>query len=433
MHQQEGSALVWMPESLEQLQQMLERAQLEESETLEAKREIDSTRSVARILAAMANYGGTLLIGVEEDEDHRLTGIAPVDLSVVEGQVAHIVADCIYGALRYRKKELRLPDNPSQGVLVVSVPPSPRAPHMVTVSGENRYRARVGTTTPPMPAGQVDELLRRRQAAEIDRNELVARERGWVRPVELHEISDVPNVIGVFPVVTAGLTVVAKPALPEPDILRRASGGSASTDWLTDHYEQTILAHTDKGTSLVQRTVLHAASHWRVDLDGYLAASPDHGETSENVVELEARYDGTIVLRSQGATWRQGPSNEDDIFRGDWLNEPLVWHRTQILLGVAARIFEAAGYSGPALVGVDLDRLEGARSGAVRYQYPGDYGTVMDLHRLGRDHYRRTEEVPLDFIREDDGLSVTADLLRDLWHALTQRSFGTVDPWTFLD
>lgn len=419
---------MWVPDSLNQLREMLERGQLAESETLEAKREVENTTKLAQVIAAMANYGGTLLIGVEEDDDHRLTSISPVELSVVEGQVAHIVTDGIHGGLRYAKRELPLPDDPSRGVFVVSVPPSPRAPHMVTVAGENRFRARVGTTTPPMPAGLVDDLLRRRQAAELDRNQLIAREVEWVRPVELHEISDTPGVIGVFSVVTAALTVVVKPVLPEPDLLGRAAHRGPSTGWLTEHYDQSILAHTESVTSRVQQAVLDAANNWRLDLDGYLAATPVHGNNPENVVELEARYDGTIVLRSQGATWRDSSGNEDNIFRGKWLNEPLVWHRTQILLGVAGRIYEAVGYRGSVVVGVDLDGLEGARSGAVRHQVPGDYGSIMDLHRLGRDHYRRTDEVPLGLIREDSGLAIATQLLRDLWHALTQRGFGTVDP-----
>lgn len=424
---------MWVPDSLDQLQEMLERGQLEESATLEAKREVDSTKKLAQVIAAMANYGGTLLIGVDEDDDHRLTGITPVELSVVEGQVAHIVTDGIHGGLRYVKRELPIPGDPSRGVFVVSVSPSPRAPHMVTLGGENRFRARVGTTTPPMPAGQVDELLRRRQAAEFDRDELIAREAEWVRPVELHEVSDTPGVIGVFPVVTAELTVVAKPVLPESDLLSRASGSGPSTEWLTEHYDQTIFAHTEAVTSHVQQSVRDAAKNWRLDLDGYLASTPTHGENPENVVELEARYDGTIVLRSQGATWRDSSGNEDNVLRGKWLNDPLVWHRTQILLGAAGRIYETVGYGGPVAVGVDLSGLEGARSGSVRHQLPGDYGSIMDLHRLGRDHYRRTDEVPRDLIHEDSGLAVTTDLLRDLWHALTQRSLGTVNPRKLLD
>ena len=68
--------------------------------------------------------------------------------------------------------------DPSHGYIVVMVPPSERAPHMVVMKGENRYYGRGAARNIPLTLteGEVARLYERRRRWEVDRNLLLQSE-----------------------------------------------------------------------------------------------------------------------------------------------------------------------------------------------------------------------------------------------------------------
>jgi hypothetical protein len=64
-------------------------------------------------------------------------------------------------------------DDPESGYLVIIVPASPRAPHMVIVKNENRFYGRIAKGNIPLTEGEVARLYQRRKEWESDREQLL--------------------------------------------------------------------------------------------------------------------------------------------------------------------------------------------------------------------------------------------------------------------
>lgn len=107
-------------------------------------------KELAKDLSAFANsQGGAIILGVDEDRQTRdpvwpLTGV-PTMLNARQKTVEWIeqtlnqnVAQRVALTLR----QFELPDKPDRCVIVVDIPVSPRAPHMVTYQQDNRYYRR---------------------------------------------------------------------------------------------------------------------------------------------------------------------------------------------------------------------------------------------------------------------------------------------------
>jgi hypothetical protein len=109
-------------------------------------------------------------------------------------------------------------EDPSLGYLVISVPASPRAPHMVTVGKEYRYYGRSATGNVPLTEGEVARLYERRQRLEMDRGDILD-EAIESAPIAPHEDFGY-------------LHLVARPVVPDEDLFDRASGGQHATQYI---------------------------------------------------------------------------------------------------------------------------------------------------------------------------------------------------------
>lgn len=109
---------------------------VEETVRLEFKRQLPDTGKnddLARSLAAMANTeGGSIIYGVEEDDDGRAKALHPFEVGKSADRVTLVAGSAIdeplllsnvYAIADERKPEL--------GYLVVTVPKSDRAPHLI--------------------------------------------------------------------------------------------------------------------------------------------------------------------------------------------------------------------------------------------------------------------------------------------------------------
>lgn len=160
---------MWVPKDVDELKRVVTSGMLTESDTFDAKREVDSkTLSIAKDIAAFANYGGVILYGVAEDAHGSPQVLNPIPLEGLAEKLSNIAVTSISESPRIAAKEYWDPDHEGQGYLALVVPPSVRAPHMVTVGGDNRYYARQDQTNRAMPAGQVAELFERRRRYDID-------------------------------------------------------------------------------------------------------------------------------------------------------------------------------------------------------------------------------------------------------------------------
>jgi hypothetical protein len=147
--------------------------ELRESHTVEFKRDdyprTDSgRREVAKDLAALAVDGGTLIIGVEEDRaTGQATALTPVAIQGLAERIDQITAYRIDPPLPVEvRDDLRDPDDPTRGLVIVDVPASPLAPHMV----DGRYYIRDNRTVRVMSDAEVvrHHQLRARDYDQVD-------------------------------------------------------------------------------------------------------------------------------------------------------------------------------------------------------------------------------------------------------------------------
>lgn len=138
-----------------------------EKQTLEYKRDPygrgdEPVREMLRDISSMANaFGGDLLLGVEEDADGVAIALPGVENCETEAQ--RIVNSCLSN-IDERIPGLAtwpIPLSNSRHVIVVRIPRSLRAPHMVTFKGLNQFWIRHDRQKSPMSIHEVrDACLR---------------------------------------------------------------------------------------------------------------------------------------------------------------------------------------------------------------------------------------------------------------------------------
>jgi hypothetical protein len=165
---------MWIPKSADEIERATAAAELHETAAFDAKRELGKSKDIARDVAAMANDGGVLLYGVAEDEHKRPSIPAPFLIADAKERVDNIVRMGIADPPTIITTTHATTIDPSVGYLVVVVPPSPRAPHMVTIDKDHRFYGRTATGNTPLTQGEVDRLYERRQQWEVDREALLA-------------------------------------------------------------------------------------------------------------------------------------------------------------------------------------------------------------------------------------------------------------------
>lgn len=366
---------MWVPQSEREVLAAVEAGDLAESATFDAKASLPSpgrSKDLAVDVAAMTAEGGTLLYGIAEDDHGRPRVPSPIELAGAAERVSQIVQSSISEPPTIEVREIPSEEDPARGYLVVAVPPSPQAPHMVTVGSDNRYYGRNATGNARLTEGDVARLYERRRRWEVDRetilDEAVAR-----APIERDE--------GF-----AYLHLVARPGVPDEDMLDRAKGQRQIAEFLDGLFSAALSA------DVWPRTV------------GGKGYSPDLADSNP----LERRADGWATGQGLGADWQnfRNPGNVLDVEigldgsgrlfcgraaqrteRGDLLLiENLVAGLTTRFLHVLGGLYAAGGYLGPVDTGLAITGLRAAVSSRLSTNIIGRHY----LRPYDRDEYRRT-------------------------------------------
>lgn len=167
---------MWLPKTEAEIVNVINSGGLEESDTFDAKEGLSKNQEIAKDVAAMANNGGVIIYGLGEDEHGRVTRLTPIPLKGVAERVDAIVRSSIAEPPVIHIHPISTEADSAVGYLVVFVPPSERAPHMVVVKGEHRYYGRTAKGNYPLPEGEVARLYARRQQSEVNREKLIEAE-----------------------------------------------------------------------------------------------------------------------------------------------------------------------------------------------------------------------------------------------------------------
>lgn len=161
---------MWIPKDEQDVMTVTQNGSLEETLTFEAKSEIPPKNvDLAIEVSAMANTaGGVIVIGLKEDESGRPIIPSPIELKGQQERIESILRTLISEVPTFSISSFQSKSDTSKGYVVITVPPSERAPHMIIKKGERRYYGRGEKINIILGESEVARLYERRNLTTLD-------------------------------------------------------------------------------------------------------------------------------------------------------------------------------------------------------------------------------------------------------------------------
>lgn len=374
---------MWIPKSTAEVKEAAQRGDLEETHTFDAKKALPVAKKnhdLAVDVDAMTVDGGSLVYGLGEDKNKRLTVLAPFDLAGIPERIAQIVDTGISEPPFIRVQTLPLENDPSRGYVLVVVPQSPRAPHQVISDGDGRYYGRGAKGNRVLSEAEVAGLYARRERWEVSREELLRDELARA-PEQKPELGY--------------LVAFARPVVPDDAMVERVTkdenelrnlllqGAQSWGDVRVDRYGGGYSPDLRQAMYVRRR----GAAGWTITTDYEDDGDPQY------TAKLELDFDGTghffcgrIVDTMSNSTTRV-------------LFDTMLAGNLASFFAAMGALYENAGYVGHVDVGMALTNLEGSIP----------YG----IHHWGDNRYagpapQRTARVTAAELRDDPkGVAMT--------------------------
>lgn len=396
---------MWVPTIEDEIVQAITSGSLVESPTFDAKRELPTSgksKELAKDVAAMATDGGTLLYGIAEDATGRPTILSPFPLVGAAERVASIVRSGISEPPEIFVHIIPAAADPTVGYLVVSVPASPRAPHMVTIDKDFRYYGRGANGNIILTEGEIARLYERRKRWEIDQSALLD---DLVRQAP---VADHTNF--------SYLHLLIQPIGTGEDILERARKTESEHDFLNRLLAGTLQLSVFPPSSFdpdFQERVL-----WYRQPDGweaFLDDDPRHTAQRDpsNILDLRVNLNGSGYL----FCGRLAERHDTNLL----FFEQILAGLTSRCLWFFGQLYKQANYLGPVDLGLAATGLKEA------IPYSATRMSIFGAHfrQFERTEYRRVERVFATSL-ETSTHEVVKRLVMPLINAFTQ---GNYDPF----
>ncbi|MFJ6994494.1 helix-turn-helix domain-containing protein [Streptomyces sp. NPDC003090] len=404
----------WTPRTEADLLAAVKGGLLEESHHLDLKKAPNSkgdNKELARDLASFAVDGGTLIIGVQENKESRTFEPSPQPLNGLAEKVEQVARSIPDPPLTVITEEISSATAEGAGYLIVHIPASPVAPHMV----DNRYFGRGDKTKYQMGDAEVVSLHARRRAAEADILTLLRRE------MDEDPLRDVGSHSHFF--------VVAQPAAGRRDMCLPITGAQ---DWnsrlhtlinrVQESRELRVVFGTrgcspDLGEAYQGHRRARGVARSSATLRADRTYVPEGRWGDEDVIEVQLFEDGGLRLFNSRLSDGDAPQHlggeaEQVIF--DFAAVFL----TRQMLEMVRLVSEDVGYHGNWQVAVGANRLRGRR----RHTGPSLFASN---HKYSADTYEEATGATLAELREAPG-AVTRRLLGPLLRSLgSEQEFAT--------
>ena len=337
----------WSPTYEQDLQDALAMGLLEETHHLDIKREVPTTRAankeLARDLAQFAVDGGTLLIGVDEVAGAP-PALAPTALSGLSERVEQVARSAVDPPLYVASTAIPSAANPDVGYLLVHVPASASAPHMVDgvyYGRGDKVRSRLSDVeVRRLHQGQASAM----DAVQAELSRYVSRDPV---PKDLRR--------------QAHLFAVAVPATPKPEMLLGLTGADDAYTRLFGLLQRGGNLPYGLGDSFAPRLLSATSLHRRSDgmaLTYGLASGRELEERApgrfiEDALEVEFGEDGVLRLMTTRLSDDVGGDQGQQVFA---TMMPILVRQ---FVGVAAATSQEVGYGGVWNLGVGATGVAG--------------------------------------------------------------------------
>jgi hypothetical protein len=383
---------MWLPRDVDEIEAAVANGQLEETHTFDGKalptQSPTRNRDIAVDVCAMTVDGGSLLYGVGEDNQRRLTVRTPFPLAGQRERIDQLIQTSIVEVPVVTIREYALADGAAEGYLVVAVPQSPRAPHQVVVRGENRYYGRGATGNRILDEREVADLYGRRQRWEIDRDAHLN-----------HVVETRPYSPGASD--WAWMHAFARPVTFDQGYLR------AQLERDQMELRNALVA----ATNVVDDTVgyepdLRNIRGWDLDGPYGMVVEVAMHHNASRAIQMRVGHDGeTRFFANAGRRHQRTPPQTPIV-----IFEALIAGNLASYLSASGAFFALAGYVGSVDVGVAVTELAGA---VPNHQYQQGH----EERGYPADSYRATSRiVAAELVDRPKGVAL--DLLRRFHDAL---------------
>lgn len=384
---------MWKPKKEEEILEALASGLVEETAIFDGKREIPSKSiETAKDIAAMSCDGGVIIYGIDEDENKLLTIATPFPLAGQPERIDNIVKTCIQESPEVVIYTVPTKADPSVGYIVVVVPPSERAPHMVIVNGNNRFYGRGAKGNKPLSEGEVARLYERRQRLQVNLDKLLEDE------------------IGRAPLTSyvAALHIIAQPVFRSEFFLERAQKQDESTISLLNRCISFASQREVYETQVYAPDFFSMSPSWRHKADGYLTnpytGQPIVDEDYNSSLLLKIDFDGTGHLFCGRAGYIL---NQVSLF------DPYITiGNTTRFFAYMGKLYESAKYYGMVNIGIGVTGLLGLVP-KTDDRIVKSFAKVYD-----ENVYIKTGQVSALIF--SDGYSLAERMLAPLMNAMTQ-------------
>jgi len=340
----------WVPSSEADIQTAIEDGLLIERYSFDVKREVGSRpgdrKESARDMASFAINGGALLIGVEEVKAERTWELAPQSLDGLAERMEQIAHQAIDPPLFITTTEIPAAAGDGTGYLLVQIPPSGRAPHMV----DGLYFARHDKTRHRLTDADVVRLHSARrplkQLAESALDEEIARD---FIPADQRQSG---HFYGV------AVPVAARREVARKVLERQRSGLLELFESAEDAVPEQVRGWAP-GPGYADQFTPRAQGAALVSLAGTGPGRTIHPEMAQgSLVDLELREDGGLRVLMDRATrdWRRSSETTSVVTDG-----VIVAYAVR-LARWAGEVGQQVGYRGQWVLGIHADQLRGLAS-----------------------------------------------------------------------
>lgn len=345
-------------------------------------------KDLAKDICAMTVDGGVLLYGLGGEDPTRPDTLTPFDLAGTAERIDQVVQTGIGESPAIEIRDVESSADPARGFLVVVVPPSPRAPHMLILDGDNRYWGRGATGNRRLSEGEVARLYARRERWEVDRGALLE-----------DAVDAMPFSVGD----EAAICLFARPVASASDLVGPAAG-SAGVDALLDDLRQ-VAASNDPYLGQGDLSISQATRH---DRRGAHVWALDAGRLPDDTyaARLEVGRDGLLRYWSKPLAYER---------RGQFaVLERSVTRDAGQFAAVVGALYERGGYVGAVDLGVAVVGIETAAGASMI--------NAFTPRLYGAPDYRQTDRITMQELTATHQAVVRA-LLAPLYDVISRAGY----------